>query len=237
MGIDGYRQMASRYPNFGSVSKAFYGPDMKCPGKPALTVPSEAEIHVFKTTLKEPSVGVARWSEFAPREMDDPNAFMWRKMPYHMLAKCAEALALRKAYPDLADIYTKEEMMQSTGREDEPAAVSITERVPLALQQFEDRASEQNAQMLRDTAGQHRAIDVKAQPPQTDCLFYAEAGRDRYLITGPDAIKTSVRELLLPLWNADAGELYGTAAQVGKLIAQLETRGVKIRRREREAGE
>lgn len=52
----------------------------------------------------------ARWSEYKP----DQNDFMWKKMPHTMLAKCAEALALRKGFPrQLSGLYAKEEMDQS----------------------------------------------------------------------------------------------------------------------------
>lgn len=51
----------------------------------------------------------ARWSEYCP-----DNAQMWRKMPHTMLGKCAEALALRKAFPQqLAGLYSNEEMDQA----------------------------------------------------------------------------------------------------------------------------
>ena len=51
----------------------------------------------------------ARWSEYCP-----DNAQMWRRMPHTMLGKCAEALALRKAFPQqLAGLYSSEEMQQA----------------------------------------------------------------------------------------------------------------------------
>lgn len=59
----------------------------------------------------------ARWSAYFP---GDTQGFMWKKMPELMLGKCAEALALRKAFPGvLAGLYTTEEMDQA-GQSDAP---------------------------------------------------------------------------------------------------------------------
>src|SRR3990167_10317283 len=57
-----------------------------------------------------PFTATARWSEYKPEQND----FMWKRMPHTMLAKCAEALALRKGFPkQLAGLYAREEMDQA----------------------------------------------------------------------------------------------------------------------------
>ncbi len=65
---------------------------------------------VIKGILAE-TPGVAHWSEYA---VTGPAGQMWDKMPAGQLVKCAEALALRKAFPrQLGGLYTADEMAQA----------------------------------------------------------------------------------------------------------------------------
>ena len=74
--------------------------------------PSSATVTVWRLVqgTRCAFTATARWAEYKP----DQNDFMWRKMPHGQLAKCAEALALRKGFPrQLAGLYAKEEMDQA----------------------------------------------------------------------------------------------------------------------------
>ncbi len=58
--------------------------------------------------------GVARYSAYVATNAEGKPTGQWRGMSDHMIAKCAEALALRKAFPeDLGGIYVDEEMEQA----------------------------------------------------------------------------------------------------------------------------
>lgn len=71
-----------------------------------------ARVKVYKKGVSRPFVGVARWDEYVQTTEYGPTKF-WKDMPYTMLGKCAEALAIRKAFPeDSGGLYVAEEMMQ-----------------------------------------------------------------------------------------------------------------------------
>jgi phage recombination protein Bet len=116
-GVGLYRTQASRTGHAGT-SEPDFGPDVtETIGGVAITFPAWCRVTVLR---RQPNGSVdafvARefWKEnYAVRGGQEksiaPNA-MWIKRPYGQLAKCAEAQALRKAFPEIGSAPTAEEM-------------------------------------------------------------------------------------------------------------------------------
>lgn len=105
--IDGLRAIAERTGKYDGQDEPEYERD-----KDGLIL--AAKVRVYRKDWSRPAVGVARWSEYVQTTHAGKPTKFWDTMPHVMIAKCAEALALRKAFPeDLAGIYTDEEMEQA----------------------------------------------------------------------------------------------------------------------------
>ena len=119
-GIDGYRAIANR--------TGLYMPSEKEPRVEGIKddgtiVRKQLRVTVFVNKWSERDHrwhelnATAYFAEFAQTYKKNNEVFytsMWEKMPINQLTKCAEALALRKGWPEeLGDIRTDEEMQQA----------------------------------------------------------------------------------------------------------------------------
>lgn len=89
--------------------------------------PAAAKVAVLRRDFNEPLWSVATWAQYVQTTKNGKPNRMWQQFGPLMLAKCAEMLALRRAFPaELSGLYAAEEM----GQADNDVVTTVTEEGP-----------------------------------------------------------------------------------------------------------
>lgn len=127
-GIDGFRLIAERTGRYdGQDGPWWCGEDGQWRDVwPSNDPPMAAKVIVYRSDSGRGFTGIAHWREYAQYTTDNDGRRlnrMWETMKAGQLAKCAEALALRKGFPqDLSGIYTTDEIVY----EESPGPIQVT---------------------------------------------------------------------------------------------------------------
>lgn len=229
--IDGFRLVAERTGKYaGQRGPEWCGPDGKWVDVwIAREPPAAARVAALRSDFSEPCWGVARFEAYAGKTKDGKLSKFWAQMGDLMIAKVAEALALRRAFPqELSGLYTSDEMQQADGGEpaQPPAAANDNEppandNEPPARHTGRWVLGEEDGAYAWDGEGEpddeawrelYTQLALKLQPrdwtPEDTWLAHRIAEANRELIGKlPEGGRKKIEEYWAALPNAETGEV------------------------------
>lgn len=200
-GIGLYRVQAARTGELAGIDEPQFGPMQTRFG---IEYPEFCKVTVYRMIggQRVPFTACEFWVEnyaTQKRDTEAPNA-MWKRRPRGQIAKCAEAQALRKAFPELGSQPTADEAIVDAG--------DVIDSVPMV------KAAPTVARKQKPVAPASDVIDIQStepeakqdQPPQ---MKMAGQGEIAFLTKKAESLGADLPALLK--------ELGGLVAEVGKL--------------------
>lgn len=141
------------------------------------TVPTKATVTVYKIVegQRYPFTATSRWDEYYPGEK---MGFQWHTRPFLMLGKCAEALALRKAFPKLlSGMYSQEELEKT---------------VPPETPEKKQQTALQKVITMIESANKEELLDYKTKLQNSD--KYTKDQKESLMMTIDDRLQKLAKE-------------------------------------------